>query len=122
MDNFDLFFEEAFKHGKSQHPDAPTEHHAAFANSVACAMTGASGGCGGPSMREHLASRWILSEFGAGPNRCTFKQATELLDDCCYGELTLQHARMLEEEHCFDDAPGEVDIALKLLAMAKSEH
>lgn len=115
MKNYDSILERAFEHGKSQHPDAPAEHHAAFANSVAYAMTGASGGYGGPSMREQLAGRLVVREFGTSANRCTFEQATELLDECCYGELTLQHALMLEE-HCFGDAPGEVEEAKKLLA------
>ena len=69
MENYDSILERAFEYGKSQHPDAPAEHHAAFANSVAYAMTGASGGYGGPSMREHLASRLVISKFGAGANR-----------------------------------------------------
>ena len=118
MENYDSILKRAYEYGKNQHPDAPAEHHAAFANSVAYAMTGASGGYGGPSMREHLASRLVISKFGAGANRCTFEQATELLDDCCYGKLTLQHALMLDDEHCFDDAPGEIDIAHELLATA----
>ena len=80
-------------------------------------MTGASGGYGGPSIREHLASRLTIGKFGSGVGRCTFEQATELLDECCYRQLTLQYALMLRDEHCFDDAPGEVEIAHGLLAV-----
>ena len=31
MENYDSILERAFEYGKSQHPDAPAEHHAAFA-------------------------------------------------------------------------------------------
>ena len=116
MENNDLILEAALEYGKSRHPDAPIEHHAAFANAISFAVTNMSGGYGGPSMREHLASRLIISKFGAGANRCTFEQATELLDDCCYGKLTLQHAHMLIDEYCFGDAPGEIEAAFGLLA------
>jgi hypothetical protein len=118
MRNIDIFYRKALVLGKKKHPSAPAEHHAAFANSVVYAIMARTYGAGGPSMREHLASRVIAQKFGAGANRCTFEQAAETLDDVCYGELTLQHAWMLEEEYCFDDAPGEVEAAQKLLATA----
>lgn len=53
---YDLILKEAYEHGLRLHPDAPKEHHSAFANSVAYAIAAVYGGYGGPSMREHLAS------------------------------------------------------------------
>lgn len=102
----------AMRLGKERHPQAP-HHHAAFANSVAYLITGMSGGYGGPSMREHWASR-IGHSTGLVSN-CTFEQATEAVDACCYGPLTAEVAQMLSMEHCFDDAPGEQEEALRLL-------
>lgn len=114
MADYSETLEKALAIGKERHPDAPSQHHAAFANSVAYAVFRASGGYGGPSMREHWASRVVASATGGQP--CSFEQAIDLLDECCYGPLTVQHAYMLDCEYCFDDAPGEVEQARKLLA------
>ena len=114
MKDYNAILEKAWLLGKECHPDAPAQHHAAFANSVAYAVTRTSGGYGGPSMREHWASRVVASSYGSQP--CSFEQAVKLLDECCYGELTLQHALMLDVEYCFDDAPGEEEAARKMLA------
>lgn len=113
MEDYRKLLKKAQELGKKRHPDAPVEHHAAFANSVAYAVTQMSGGYGGPSMREHLASRVIASSYGSRP--CSFEQATNLLDECCYGPLTMQHALMLDLEYCFDDAPGEYETAMEML-------
>ena len=115
--NYNNILREARRIGEERHPDAPAEHHSAFANSVAYAVTGWSGGYGGPSMREHWASRVVARRFG-GSGHCSFNEAVAALDECCYGPLTLEHALMLECEHCFDDAPGEVEAARQLLAQA----
>ena len=48
IDNYSEILKKAYELGKATHPDAPNQHHAAFANSVACFVTGASGGYGGP--------------------------------------------------------------------------
>ena len=114
MKDYSAILERALVLGKERHPGAPSQHHAAFANSVAYAVMRMSGGYGGPSMREHWASRIIASAFGG--RSCSFEQAIDLLDECCYGPLTVQHACMLDCEYCFDDAPGEVEQARKLLA------
>lgn len=119
MKDYNSILQEAWRIGKERHPDAPAEHNAAFANSVAYAVTGASGGYGGPSMREHWASRVAISRFG-GSGRCSFEEAVAALDECCYGPLTLEHALMLRCECCFDDASGEVEAAHQLLAKANS--
>lgn len=90
-------------------------HHAAFANTVATLVTGWSGGYGGPSMREHWAAR--VAESKGADGSFTFDDAVAAVDESCYGQLTIDHARMLEDEHCFDDAPGETEAAERLLAM-----
>jgi hypothetical protein len=118
MKDYTTILERALVLGKERHPGAPSQHHAAFANSVAYAVTRMSGGYGGPSMREHWASRVVASTFGG--QSCSFEQAAELLDECCYGELTLQHALMLDLEYCFDDAPGEQEAAREMLAKANT--
>lgn len=118
MKDYNAILEKAMVLGKERHPDAPAEHHAAFANSVAYAVTRMRGGYGGPSMREHWASRVVASSFGG--QSCSFEQAADLLDECCYGPLTMQQALMLEVENCFDDAPGEQEAARKLLAKANA--
>lgn len=110
----DEVLERAMKLGKERHPEAPQHHHAAFANTVATLVTGWSGGYGGPSMREHWASRVAYSK---GIEKFDFDSAVTAVDEACYGTLTIDHARMLEDEHCFDDAPGEVEQAERMLAM-----
>ena len=112
----DSFLQRAYDYGKARHPDAPIEHHEAFANSVSYAMTGMSGGFGGPSMREHYASRMIIQEFGVRSGRCTFEQAVNLLDKYCYGSLTKDIAWMITTECCFDNAPGEEALAYSLIS------
>lgn len=52
----------------------------------------------------------------------TFEQAVEAVEQCCYGPLTYEHACMLDVEHCFDDAPGEVEEARRLLAAKNREN
>lgn len=116
LKKFDVTLKRAMEYGKKKHPNAPVEHHAAFANSVAYAMTGMSGGYGGPSMREHWASRIIVSSFGAGFDRCTFEQAIEAVEECCFGELTYEIALMSQCEHCIDDCEADLVRAKELLA------
>ncbi len=103
----------AYRLGQERHPDAPSQHHAAFANTVAYLMTGWSGGYGGPSMREHWAAR-VGTRVGT-LGSITFDQAVEAIEAACYGPLTLEIARMLNLEHCFDDPEGEPEEALRLL-------
>jgi hypothetical protein len=114
MDDFDVILNRALALGQTRHPEVPQAHHAAFANSVTYAVTGASGGFGGPSMREHWASR--LAHRAGRPGELSFDRAVEIVEQACYGPLTIDIARMLDEEHCFDDAPGERELARQLLA------
>lgn len=109
----DEVLDRAMKLGKEKHPSAPQHHHAAFANSVATLVTGWSGGFGGPSMREHWAARVATGE----PGSYNFDDAVTAVEEACYGALTIDHAQMLEDEHCFDDAPGEVEQAERMLAL-----
>lgn len=111
--DYDKVLNQAMELGKDRHPDAPSQHHATFANSVAYLVTGMSGGFGGPSMREHWASR-VGNEKGQ-VGAFSFDEAVETLEACCFGPLTIGHASMLNCEHCFDDAPGEVEEARRLL-------
>jgi hypothetical protein len=103
----------AYTLGQERHPAAPAAHHAAFANSVAEAVTGWSGGYGGPSMREHWASR-LLGRAGT-PGTIPFDLAVSTVEEACYGPITLEIARMLTFEACFDDADGEQEEAERLL-------
>jgi hypothetical protein len=105
--------EHALAIGKEKHPDAPGAHHGAFANSVAYAVTGWSGGYGGPSMREHWCSRLIHRV--ATPGAVSFEKAVKVCEEACYGPLTAEIASMLPNEHCFDDAHGEQEEASRLL-------
>ena len=112
MDPMNEVLARAMQLGQERHRDAPPQHHAAFANSVAFAVTGWTGGYGGPSMREHWAGRLILR---AGmPGVIDFDRAIALVEEACYGPFTRDMALMLCEEHCFDDAPGEQEEAIRL--------
>ena len=115
---YDLILKKSFSYGEEHHPDAPVQHHTGFANSVAYAVTGLTGGYGGPTMREHLASQLVISKYGLGNGRCTFEEAVELLEECCYGKITMAHASILECEYCYGDAPGEIEEAERLLMTA----
>lgn len=109
MEIYEKTLERARALGEERHPDAPAEHHGAFANSVACLVTEWSGGYGGLSMREHYACRQGVE------GECSFEEAVAIAKPICYGPLTLQIAMMAIEEHCFDDAPGEFREAIRLL-------
>lgn len=114
--------------GAAKHPESNNYRHAAFANSVAYFVTGASGGYGGPSIREHCCS-WALA--GDGYNIATetnigtltvqypdgrlpragkwnFEQACQFCELICYGQLPAIASRILEQEHCFDDDPDDL--------------
>ena len=113
MKEYNNVLDRAMKLGQERHPAAPVQHQAAFANSVAYLVTGMSGGFGGPSMREHAAGRARCGE------RLGFDDAVAECEVVCYGPLTTAIAAMVNCEHCFDDAPGEVEEAHKILANRK---
>jgi len=112
MDGYDQILERAFALAKHQQPDQPVQRQAGFANAVSYALTGMSGGYGGPSMREHYASRVIARHRGV---RITFERACKLLEDVFFGPLTQEMALIQYDEYCFDDAPEDLQTAAGLL-------
>ncbi len=92
-------------------PGASPQHKAAFANSVAYFVTGESGGYGGPSVREHAASRIAYTRAS-----WTFDEAVlELIrdDGVIFGPITDLHRQCWEDEYCFDDDATDVALLSK---------
>lgn len=130
MMNHSEVLEKALEEGKQRHPEAPDQHHSAFANSVAYLVTGASGGFGGPSCREHAVSYSAMLQGGSKqtivggmnafipgtettmPGQWEFDVACSFAEPLCFGELQDVHFQCYRLEHCFDDAPQDVE-ALK---------
>lgn len=141
MINKDKFYkqilESSLAHGKNLHPSSPVHHHAAYANSVAYLVTGASGGYGGPSCREHAVS-WALSgengrqqqvgvltvQYPDGslpsPGEWEYEQALRFAEPYCYGELTKLHYECYRHEHCFDDASEDIQQIKKFLEVSEN--
>jgi hypothetical protein len=84
------------------HPAAAPQRHAAFANAVADAVTGLSGGYGGPSVRE-LAARVVI----AGARLDFVAAVTRLIGDDgpIFGPLTDVHRQVWDERECRDEDP-----------------
>jgi len=117
----------AMEWAKANRPASSLQHKAAFANSVSYLVTGASGGFGGPSIREHLCS-WSLGETIAVnvgseamtaiipgnlpmPGSWDFQTAIEHCDRLCFAPVDVfrnQLLQILEREYCFDDDPEDV--------------
>ena len=127
------YLKAAIDWAKEHQPDASIQHKCAFANSVDYLMTGASGGYGGPSMREHLCS-WSLAgdsgsmisiEIGGQAMSAIYRDKSlpisgewkfdEAIVHCaklCFspaGEHRLKLIQIQEREHCFDDDPIDVE-------------
>lgn len=135
-DAYSIYLESALEDGKTLHPSAPVQHHAAFANSVAYLTTGSSGGYGGPSCREHSVS-WALSgsngrqaqietQIGTMTAQCPdgslppagkweYEKALKFAEPLCYGELTELHFKCYKHENCFDDLPEDTEQIKKSL-------
>jgi hypothetical protein len=127
---YQAILEKAIAEAKAKHPKAPVQHHAAFANSVAYLVTGASGGYGGPSCREHAVSHSVFLQSGGTrttvegmntfvpssetvmPGQWDYESACNFADPLCFGELQNIHHECYRSEHCFDDAPSDI-VALK---------
>lgn len=92
---------------RERHPLTPIQHQAAFANSVAYLVTGASGGYGGPSAREHSVTRAAIAR-GKIAGEWTIEDAAELADPLCFGPIQPIHRDCYQQEYCFDDAPGDI--------------
>lgn len=105
-EKFHEVLERALKIAQERQPKASPQKHAAFANAVTEAVTGWSGGYGGPSVREHAAARVCQhpTEFDA---------AVEVLiadNGPIFGPLTNLHTQCWRDEHCFDDDPEDARI------------
>jgi hypothetical protein len=122
----------AMQHAIAHHPGASLQHRAAFANSVAYLVTGASGGFGGPSIREHLCSWSLAGDHGTlgamniGEQAMTcikpdgslpkagdwaFEDAIFHCASLCFGDIRQWRDRALqiqEQEYCFDDDPDDL--------------
>ncbi|MEM9214029.1 MAG: hypothetical protein AAGD25_06745 [Cyanobacteria bacterium P01_F01_bin.150] len=121
--------------GQQQYPRSPIQHHAAFANSVAYMVTGASGGYGGASVREHAVSHAVglhgggerttvqgLNAFIPGSGHIPagqwgFEEACQFARSICYGELTDLHFFCYRSENCFDDAAEDIEALKKYSAI-----
>ena len=121
----------AFTWGQAKHPYSTNYRHAAFAKIVSYMVTGASGGYGGPSIREYAVS-WALA--GDGFNVPTegsltmqfpdgrlprageweFEQACQFAEPICYGILPAIAKKIVEQEHCFDDDPQDLEKLWKI--------
>lgn len=98
--------------GRERHPDAPKEHHEAFEHSVAYAVMGIKGPVVA-SMREHWC-RKVIARAGP-PGAMSVEEAIALCEEVCYGPLTKEIASMVLWKRCGKDAPGEINLALRLL-------
>ena len=106
FDEHGKILERALQIAQERQPQASPQKHAAFANSVATAVTGWSGGYGGPSVREHAAARMC-------PHPSEFDKAVEILianNGPIFGPLADLHSMCWEDEECFDDDPQDVYI------------
>lgn len=105
--DFDTILANARAYVEAAKPSASPQRKAAFANSVAYIVTGASGGFGGPTVREHVAGLML------GNRGLTYDQVVaELIkeDGLIFGPLRKEHHAFWEEQGdiCFDDDPVDV--------------
>lgn len=101
--------EEARAWGEAQHPQASPQHHAAFMNSVVYARTHFTGPYGGPSLREHTASR-AVNEHEGSLDQCPVEEVYRFLEPIIYGPLTDLHVLVWDSMRgiCFDDDPQDI--------------
>lgn len=128
MENYTDVLEQAMQWAIANRPESSVQHKAALANSVAYLVTGASGGYGGPSIREHAVS-WALAgdgynvsadtnlgaltvQFPDGriprPGQWGFNAAVQFADPICFGILPASAEQIIQAEHCFDDDPADL--------------
>ena len=137
--NYSDILEKALAEGKSRQPNEPLQHHAAFANSVAYLVTGASGGYGGPSCREHAVShaaqlqgggqQATVGDFNAFvpgpdtgiPGQWSYESACDFAEPICYGPIQEIHFACYRTEHCFDDSQEDIE-ALKKFSVGNANH
>lgn len=107
MDKHSMYLAQALSWAKAKHQAAPPEHQAAFANSVAYALTGLAGGYGGPCAREHVAS-----SLGRDSSVREFEPMCHLLEDSSFGPITEAHRAAYASEYCFDDSMDDIEAIL----------
>lgn len=100
-----LSYARLFAEGKFS--EASIQKIAAFCGSVVYLMTGASGGYGGPSIREHAVS-YAAIEGGRPGGDYSFDEACEFAGPIVFGPLTSLHRRVFQNEYCFDDDPDDL--------------
>jgi hypothetical protein len=99
MGTFDIY-DQAYELIKEKRPEIGEAKKAIFVNCVGYLVTGASGGIGGPSVREHAVG--YLYHVGS----YSFEQAVEICladDGPVFGPLQRIHHQIWQNEHCFDD-------------------
>jgi len=113
MDRYSEILEYAYAYGKAKFSEVNDAYHAAFANSVAYIVTGWSGGYGGPSMREHWATR-VAHQRNLGS--ASWEHIYDVVEDICYGPMTKDIAKMMTLESCRDDSSQDTEDAKQMLA------
>lgn len=97
--------------GEQNYPNASTLKHAAFANSVAYAAYRMSGGFGGPSIREHAASK-AINDSGIDWQDKPEQEIYAFVAPIIYGPLTDLHREIWDDKRLqdisFDNDPADV--------------
>lgn len=111
MSTFHETLEAAMRWGKEHYPDAHPSRHAAFANSVAYAAYRMSGGYGGPSIREHAASKALNDspiEWQDKPEEEIYRFVAPIV----FGPITDLHRAVWDDKRLrdvsFDNDPADV--------------
>lgn len=134
LDQYSQILEKALNLGRAKNPEAHSSRHSAYANSVAYLVTGASGGYGGPSMREHAVS-WSLvgngMRFRSGfmihfsdgsvkqAGEWEFENACRHAESICYGDLPEICTQIKQSEYCFNDDPADLEEVKRRLNLNK---
>ena len=127
------YLKAAMAWAKEHYSGASMQHKCAFANSVDYFMTGASGGYGGPSLREHLCSWSLAGDSGSVgavdvggqamsaiyrdnslpiAGEWKFDAASVHCAKLCFSpasEHRLKLIQIQEREHCHDDDPIDLE-------------
>lgn len=111
MSTFHETLEAAMQWAREHYPTASASKHAAFANSVVYAAYRMSGGYGGPSIREHAASKAINDSDVNWQDRPEEETYT-FLAPIIFGALTDLHRSIWDDkrmrEISFDNDPADV--------------
>lgn len=111
MSSYHETLEAAKRWGEEHYPNAHPYRHAAFANSVAYASYRLSGGYGGPSIREHAASK-AINDSGIDWQDKSEQETYEFLAPIIFGPLTDLHRKIWDDTQmraiCHDNDPADV--------------